>query len=86
MCDAITKQGARCRAPARAGSRYCFHHDPACAAQRHEARVKGGKARQARRRALKVWDVRASLPAPNPRRSATYTGPTRTTDDYLLEA
>jgi len=86
MCDAITKQGTRCKAPARAGSRWCFHHDPACAAQRHAARVKGGQARQARRRALKLWDVRASSPPVNPYRSALYKGPTRTTDDYLLEA
>jgi hypothetical protein len=47
-CQAITQNGAPCSAYAVADSDYCFHHDPACGAQRHAARSKGGRARHGR--------------------------------------
>ena len=47
-CQAITQDGTPCRAYALAGSDYCFHHDPAQAAQRSAARSKGGRARHGR--------------------------------------
>jgi hypothetical protein len=47
-CQAITQNGTPCQAYAAAGSAYCFHHDPAQAAQRHVARSKGGRARHGR--------------------------------------
>lgn len=40
-CKELTAKGKPCEAPAGA-SGYCFHHDPARAAERHAARVKGG--------------------------------------------
>jgi hypothetical protein len=48
-CQATTRQGAPCRAYAVTGSDYCFHHDPARAAERRQARSKGGRARHGRR-------------------------------------
>jgi hypothetical protein len=47
-CHAITKNGAPCGAYALSGSDYCFHHDPARAAERRQARRKGGRARHGR--------------------------------------
>jgi len=47
-CQATTKNGTPCQAYALAGSDYCFHHDPDQAAQRREARSKGGRARHGR--------------------------------------
>jgi len=47
-CQAITHSGAPCQAYALAGSDYCFHHDPARATERREARSKGGHARHGR--------------------------------------
>jgi len=47
-CQAITKGGKPCEAPALAGSTFCWHHDPARAADRAQARSKGGKARHGR--------------------------------------
>ena len=47
-CQAITQNGTPCQAYAVAGSDYCFHHDPARAKQRQEARSKGGHARHGR--------------------------------------
>ena len=47
-CQATTQTGAPCHAFAVAGSDYCFHHDPAHAAQRRAARRKGGRARHGR--------------------------------------
>ena len=47
-CQATTKNGTPCQAYALAGSDYCFHHDPNQAAQRREARSKGGRARHGR--------------------------------------
>jgi hypothetical protein len=47
-CKAVNQDGTPCQAYARAGSDYCFHHDPASAAQRREARSRGGQARHGR--------------------------------------
>ena len=47
-CQAITQNGTPCQAYAAAGSDYCFHHDPAQAAERRVARSKGGRARHGR--------------------------------------
>jgi hypothetical protein len=47
-CQAITQDGTPCQAYAVAGSDYCFHHDPARAADRRQARSKGGRARHGR--------------------------------------
>ncbi len=44
------KAGQPCRGYAIEGSRYCFAHDPAKAAERAQARIKGGKARHGRKR------------------------------------
>jgi hypothetical protein len=48
-CQATTRDGTPCQAYALAGSDYCFHHDPARAAERRQARSKGGRARHGRR-------------------------------------
>ena len=47
QCKAETKAGQPCQGWAGA-SGYCFSHDPAKAAARHEARAKGGRARHGR--------------------------------------
>jgi hypothetical protein len=47
-CQATTQHGTPCNAYALAGSDYCFHHDPARAAERRQARRKGGRARHGR--------------------------------------
>jgi hypothetical protein len=47
-CQATTQDGTPCQAYALAGSDYCFHHDPARAAERRQARSKGGRARHGR--------------------------------------
>ena len=41
-CEATTKAGDRCKAPALHGDTFCFHHSPARAAERAAARRKGG--------------------------------------------
>jgi hypothetical protein len=48
-CHAITKTGTPCNAWAGDGSDYCYHHDPALASQRRQARRRGGRARHGRR-------------------------------------
>ncbi len=48
-CEATTKSGQPCRGYAIEGSRYCFAHDPAKAAERAQAHIKGGKARHGRK-------------------------------------
>jgi len=48
LCQATTKSGRPCQAPPLAGSDFCFHHDPAKAAERKAARSRGGKARHGR--------------------------------------
>ena len=47
-CQALTQNGTPCQAYAGAGSDHCFHHDPARAAERRQARCKGGRARHGR--------------------------------------
>jgi hypothetical protein len=47
-CQATTKDGVPCNAYALASSDYCFHHDPARAVERRQARRKGGRARHGR--------------------------------------
>jgi len=47
-CQAITQDGTPCQAYAVAGSDYCFHHDPARAVERRDARSRGGRARHGR--------------------------------------
>lgn len=44
-CAGQRKDGTTCRAAALPGSRFCFAHDPARAAQRAAARAKGGRNR-----------------------------------------
>lgn len=46
-CQATTKRGQPCQSPAGADG-FCFWHSPARAAERAEARSKGGKARHGR--------------------------------------
>ena len=42
-CEATTKTGQRCRAPALSGGgRFCYHHDAGVAKDRAAARRKGG--------------------------------------------
>lgn len=41
-CEATTKEGAACRAPAMTGRTFCFHHDPEKAGERAAARRRGG--------------------------------------------
>ena len=48
-CHALNQLGAPCNAYAVTGSDFCFHHDPARAAERRLARRKGGRARHGRR-------------------------------------
>ncbi len=47
QCNATTQHGTACQTPA-SDSGYCFHHDPARAAERAAARAKGGRARHGR--------------------------------------
>ena len=47
-CQALTRDGTPCQAYALEGSDYCFHHDPDRAAERRQARSKGGHARHGR--------------------------------------
>ena len=49
LCKAVTKTGARCRVRALEGSLYCYFHSPDMAAERKEARARGGRARHGRR-------------------------------------
>ena len=49
QCTHITPGGARCRAAAIKGSDLCFHHNPATAEVRLEARRRGARIRNARR-------------------------------------
>src|SRR5258706_16265474 len=48
-CKARTKQGKPCQARALPGNDYCLFHDPARAAERAKARIKGGQARRGKR-------------------------------------
>lgn len=45
-CQAKTKRGAQCKAPALTGGQFCFHHEPGKAYERALARSRGGRARQ----------------------------------------
>lgn len=55
-CIATRKDGSPCKAVAQSGSRFCFFHDPEKAAERHESKVKGGKAgKLATLPAVKPW-------------------------------
>jgi hypothetical protein len=45
QCHHKQPSGTRCRAHARRGSTFCFFHDPNSAAERHEARINGGRQR-----------------------------------------
>ncbi len=57
-CAATRRDGQPCAAPAQAGSRWCFTHDPAKDAERRAAREKGGQ--------NKATAIRAEhLPLPN---------------------
>ncbi len=49
-CQAIRKDGQPCTVRAIAGSLWCFAHDPDRAAQRDEARRKGGRGKATSRR------------------------------------
>ena len=42
-CSANKPNGARCKARAMTGSRWCYSHDPATAAQRKRNAAKGGR-------------------------------------------
>jgi hypothetical protein len=45
QCKAKTQSGKPCKMRPLKGSRFCFNHDPAAAAQRAAARKHGGEAR-----------------------------------------
>jgi hypothetical protein len=45
QCEHVRPDGRRCRARARAHSRYCFAHDPDLAARRAAGRRAGGRKR-----------------------------------------
>jgi hypothetical protein len=47
-CEALTKHGEPCQAPALPDSSYCPHHDPARELARRAERVRGGRARHGR--------------------------------------
>jgi hypothetical protein len=47
-CQATTRNGTPCNAYAVGGSPYCFQHHPELAAERRQARSKGGLARHGR--------------------------------------
>jgi hypothetical protein len=47
-CEALTRKGAACQAPALPGSQWCLHHDPARAVDQLGARSAGGRARHGR--------------------------------------
>ena len=47
-CTATNRDGSPCNGYAVTASDYCFHHDPARAAERLHARRKGGRARHGR--------------------------------------
>lgn len=59
-CRAITKNGLPCGGFAISGSEFCFTHDPHHANQREIAHYKGGQARQAQRRFVKLWVKKVS--------------------------
>jgi len=48
QCEHTRPDGTRCQSAPMHGSRFCFWHDPAKAAERATARSKGGKARHGR--------------------------------------
>jgi hypothetical protein len=48
QCFYRKEDGSQCGAFATNGSKYCFQHDPARAAERQQARSRGGKARHGR--------------------------------------
>lgn len=50
QCAGTRKDGSRCTARVMGAGDYCFAHDPARAAQRDEARRKGGQGRATRSR------------------------------------
>jgi hypothetical protein len=52
QCEFIGSGGDRCNAPSLRGKRLCFAHEPSVAAQRHEARTRGGKSRSKPRQVL----------------------------------
>jgi hypothetical protein len=43
-CSAMTSEQLKCRAPALAGSEFCFFHDPTKAVERRDAQASGGPA------------------------------------------
>jgi hypothetical protein len=47
-CEALTKRGEPCQAPALLDSSYCPHHDPARELARRAERARGGRARHGR--------------------------------------
>jgi hypothetical protein len=59
-CTATKRDGSPCNGYAVAHSDYCFHHDPARAAERRQARSKGGRARHGRH----VGPVGRTVPVP----------------------
>lgn len=48
ICAAMTKAGARCRAPSMRGSSVCWFHDPSRASERRDASSRGGLGQQQR--------------------------------------
>ncbi len=48
-CHATNRDGTPCNAYAGTGSDYCYSHDPGLAAERRQARRRGGRARHGRR-------------------------------------
>lgn len=48
LCTARNRRGEPCQVRALAGSSFCWFHDPDKAAERKEARARGGRARHGR--------------------------------------
>jgi hypothetical protein len=74
QCPGIRADGAPCRSTPQRGSDFCFTHDPARAAERDEARRRGGQNRS------NVARLQAHMP---PRLNALYGRLEQALDDVL---
>jgi len=62
LCQATTKDGKPCSAPAQAGKKYCFMHDPDNAEKAREARKRGNETTNHRNKLKKVGAGNIGLP------------------------
>jgi hypothetical protein len=60
-CEFVKRGGERCRARPRAGSAFCFFHDPTAAGERRAARRRGGITRSRRAAVLPETEPDAPL-------------------------